>query len=289
MNDMEKEEKIRLLNAWKESHIQSLIKRLAPSGEVLEVGFDSGNAANQIQIYAPKNHIIIEPDAKKAEEARLFAKKHPSVSVIEDSWKYALPMLGMFDAIFFHESLADHEIQMIRCLSKEQLIATATQAKEVLKTVEEKFNQIKVKFSDIDIDHFFEDIGQYHVPNMIKFLEILKGKGNISESQYGQTIKKYRLATIQQNERRKSKESLEDPLLAFLDVCLKYHMRNGARFSWFSLNPASKYEDPQFFEKVITNPDLDYQEDKLPIELPGFSTYYSFTESMIPLIEKRNF
>ncbi len=40
-------------------------------------------------------------------------------------------------------------------------------------------------------------------------------------------------------------------------------MRKGSRLLCFLNESDSKYEDPQFFDQIITNPSLDYQELKI--------------------------
>ena len=54
--------------------------------------------------------------------------------------------------------------------------------------------------------------------------------------------------------------------LLFLEQCLTNHMRKGSRFSCFLSDPTSKYHDKVWFEKIITNPFLDYEERRIPVD-----------------------
>ena len=60
----------------------------------------------------------------------------------------------------------------------------------------------------------------------------------------------------------------QEDFLFFLEQCLSSHMRKGSRFSCFLSEPTSKYGDKVWFEKIITNPFLDYEERRIPVEGP---------------------
>ncbi|HSX03434.1 MAG TPA: hypothetical protein VLG76_01760, partial [Rhabdochlamydiaceae bacterium] len=158
--------------------------------------------------------------------------------------------------------------------------------KEVLAMVEKELPQLKtIRYSDHDLDEFYQAVGRFQPEEMPRFLSELKANGQIQNEQYERMIEKYHI----QRETPKINVLVErrvDHSFAFLEACLKKHMQKGSRFSCFSNDPTSKYENPQFFEQIITNSDLDYQEKLIPVTVPETCEYYKHKEALVILIEK---
>jgi hypothetical protein len=231
-------------------YLQILIDHLRPSGEVLEVGFALGYSAARIQTYHPKRHTIIEPDPKTAKKALKWAKDNPAISVLCDAWENALPKLGVFDAIFFNAPGEELEVSS----------GIVQKGKELVAMVKQQLPQLmNLRYSDSDIDAFFSQAISLQPRETAYFLHELRQNKQISEQQYEKTLQKYRLEKAEAGT-LKMIETPKDCTLAFLKACLKNHMRKGSRFSCFTNSPISKYENPEFFESIITNPNLDYQE-----------------------------
>ena len=212
---------------WIKSYIESLIDELHPQGDVLEVGFDIGQAANRIQSHHPKSHTIIESDPHTAENAKTWANDHKNVRIIQDSWQVALGGLGTFD-------------------------------------------------------DFYEKVGKFNLKELPLFLSKLKEKKHISEQQYKNTMKKYGIG--EEIKKDKSADFKQDPspMLLFLDECLEKHMRKGSRFSCFLTDTISKYEDSLFFDRIITNTNVDYREKSINVQVPNCK----LEEALIITVEK---
>ncbi|MCH9631304.1 MAG: hypothetical protein S4CHLAM37_13260 [Chlamydiia bacterium] len=77
-----------------------------------------------------------------------------------------------------------------------------------------------------------------------------------------------------------------DRLFEFLKMCLDTHMRKGSRFSCYLDRPNSKYDDEMFFNHVITNPELDYKEHVIDVDVPDNCEYYPYKEALVIIITK---
>ncbi len=139
-----------------------------------------------------------------------------------------------------------------------------------------------IRYSDQDIDDFFEHVGRSNLKEVPRFLAELKQNRQISEEQYERVVQKHQIERITLT----YVQSCVDPCFAVLEACLKKHMRKGSRFSCFCNNPSSKYEDAQFFEHIITNANVDYQEKLIPVEVPKECEYYPFNEALVMSVEK---
>ena len=140
------------------------------------------------------------------------------------------------------------------------------------------------------MDAFYEQVGQFHVEDLSYFLHELKCNRQISEEQYENRIQKYHLKKTESKNDILTEEQVTTPppplSLAFFNACLENHMRKGSRFSCFSNSPISKYENPQFFAHIITNPNLDYQEQFIPVTVPPSCEYYKFDKALVMTVEK---
>lgn len=230
---------------------EALIERLQPRGNVLQIGFSSSVIAERIQTYHPKNHTILDPDRKAGEGA---ASK-PRWEVIQDRWEHVLPKLGSFDAIFYDDFNPERERQKAKLLIAASV--SVQKGKEAISKARAQFpNLTEMKYSDDDLDRLFEQFGKDKLPQLAHFLKELLRNKQISHAQYEARSVGFELP----------KEPLYvDPLLLCLKACLKSHMGKGSRFACISSSPVSKFEDPAFFEEIITNPAYDYEES-VPFE-----------------------
>lgn len=279
------ESKRQALMEWKKSYTESLINELHPSGNVLEVGFGFGHAAECIQSYHPTSHIIIESNPQIAEEAKKWASKNKNVTVIQDSWKNAISSLGKFESIFFNDYPPESEKEIFKLLSSEETALISVQAKELLETLKEQMSQITVTFSDQEIDEFYQTVGKFNIKEMPTFLKNLKERKNITDKQYKEAVEKYQLQEDSLKNPLSSTsidEKSTDSMIDFLKECIANHMQKGSRFSSFLMSPISKYEDSVFFDLIITSPEFDYREQLIPINVTNFNPI----ESLVMVIEK---
>lgn len=264
------DKKDQMMRAWKKSYIGALIDALHPEGDVLQVGFGLGDAARHIQSFNPKSHTIIEMDQEIAKEAQQWISQHPKVSLLVGNWEKLLPKLGEFDAIFFNDF--PHDQETIQWFNPEKVEAAAKKTKEMkdlLGKAQEQFSQIKISYSDEQIDEFYQQRGQFHKEELGQFFQKLKNNGNISEEQYENAMKKYGIQ--EPAEGMGSIKRQPDSVSLFLEECLQGHMHKGSRFTAFLSDPTSKYDDPPFFEHIITNPSIGYKEKIVTIDIPRFS------------------
>lgn len=268
---------------WKKTYIYSLIDALQPAGDVLEVGFGNGWAAERIQSKKPKSHTIIEADPEIAEVAKKWAASHPNVKVIQAPWQQALAKLGKFDAIFYNDSPADGAAELIRYTSLEEAKAAGEKAKKALHAIEKELSDIAAHYTDEEIDEFYKKIGQFKMSELPRFFSALKSRGHITEKQYKNVCKKYNLNGNAKEAMapKASNEPLSDMHL-FLQKCIPNHMHKGSRFSCFSIDPQSKYQDSAFFENFISDVNLDYEEKYVPIDVPQFRTI----EALVMVVKK---
>lgn len=276
-------EKLLVLLQWKKLYIEALIDELGPFGDVLEVGFGRGFGAERIQSFKPKSHTIIETDEEAFKDAQNWAKNFNHINLIKGTWQTCLPQLGVFDAIFFNDYPIDNEMGMMNRINPEEIAKTSSEAKELLDAMNNQLSKLKVHYSDKEIDGFYQKVGQFNRNKLSQFFKKLQEYGFITEKQFENTLQKYQLekATEESAPMRPQDNTLE-----FLNACLKDHMHKGSRFSCFSNDITSKYEDTQFFEHVITNPFLDYNERLIPIEVPKFSEHFNFNEGLLIVVEK---
>jgi len=259
---------------WQKKYFETIIDHLRPKGAVLEVGFASVYAAERFQTYPLSHHTIIATDPDAAKRAREWAQKKTTVTVIQESWEKALPKLGVFDSIFFDDLNKEFGRQS---LQKSSLMVE--KGKKLIKSVKEQFPEItKIKYKDFELESFMAQAAPYQPEYMAKFLHELLSNQQISEGQYAKMLSKYGLERIESC----LFHDIADPVLVFLQACLKKHMRKGSRFSWAAHVPISKFENPSFFEAIITNPQVDYQEMVIPIEP---CQEYPYKEMLVGVVE----
>ncbi|MES2273870.1 MAG: hypothetical protein V4487_06725 [Chlamydiota bacterium] len=256
---------------WKKPYFEALIETLHPFGDVLEIGF--GASSLLIQKYHPRIHTIIESDPAIQIKARAWAKKHPTVQLIEDTWQNALPRLGVFDAIFLGEQQ-----------SHENKISILREGNLLVKEIQNQIPQItRMRYSDSELDAFCKSTAKSAPKELSRFLSELEQNGQITKEQLKEVRKKYHLKIEKPS---KSFIRCEDESFQFFQSCALSHMRVGSRFSCFLADSTSKYEDPQFFEKIIANPYFSFQETAIPLKIPKTCTDFKGKKALIIFIEK---
>ncbi|MBM3192001.1 MAG: class I SAM-dependent methyltransferase [Chlamydiae bacterium] len=267
---------------WEKPYLEALIDHLRPSGNVLEVGFALGYSSARIQTFHPKHHTIIESDPKIASQARAWAAAHENISVISGRWADLLPSLPTFDTIFFNDCHSS-TFPLDRAAEK-SAHHLVQQGKDLIATIHNTFPHITgLRYSADDLDTFFANLDNGADPSQIsRFLYELMQNGQISEAQLDRVTAKHQL------QKYVAKPHLnQDPMLVFLKACLQHHMHKGSRFSCFSSNPLSKFEYPEFFDSIITNPAYDYTETLMSVEVPEGCSYYPYKEALIITLEKQ--
>ncbi len=282
---------------WEKPYMEACIDALHPQGDVLEIGFGCGYASTHIQKYNPTKHTIIEYHPMIAEKARLWAKNYSNVEIIEDTWQNALNRLGSYNAIFFDDYPIDteknHHEEKIRIGS-----LVLEKGQETLAKVHEKIPELKSFVYQIkDLEEFFDTISKekHTHTTMLRFLFDLKKTENITEETLQSSLKlliEKKIATQNQIEEYIPNTNItlpqqeEDRFLPFLELCLKSHLKKEGVISCYLAKSCSKFQDDRFFQKVILNPSLEYQEKTISIDVPKHCNYYSDREALVITIKK---
>ncbi len=227
--------------------LKKLLDLTKPAGEILQLRFDKATA-NAIQSFKPKTHTIIEPDQLIAEEAAVWAKEFPQVTLLPMQWETALEKLGTFDLIL----IASDPIHLLSEGS-----SAMKEANELMENIEKMFPSLnKAHYTDEVLEGFCNHVSRSSPESLSRFLDQLEANGQITKKQHAHFNERHELP--------KSTPHLEQGsfFLPFLLTCLEKHMKKDSVF--VSCLAASAYEDPRFFDEIATNPSLDVQE--LPLE-----------------------
>ncbi len=261
-------------------YLETWVDAMQPQGHVLEVGFEKGHAAAHIQTYYPKSHTIIEPSPDKAKRARSWAQDFPTVTVMEKPWQNALPSLHVYDTIFFYNTSSEIEATIQKHKAAGHLALQS--GEQLLSSIKQKLPALtKIRYSNSEIHELYEQTGQFHLKNFSYFLQELCAGGQISQKQYEEITQKYGVERI---ELCIPAIKPRDDEIVFLQAALNGLMKKGSRFSSFSQTAISKFQNPYFFEHIITNPDLDFQEKWISPPLPAESP--PCEEALVTIIEK---
>jgi hypothetical protein len=292
-----KDGKFQVMMQWEKHYMQACIDALHPFGDVLEVGFGLGYSSERIQSYHPKSHTIIEYHPEVAKHARKWAKNYPNVMIVEDTWQNALSKLGVYDAIFFD----DYPLQSEEELKKMEEEANHSRlllkkAERVLKEIEEKLPFInEIQYSDEDLRGLMQQVPSKQLKQFARFLTELCERKQITMKQLlgilDELVVKEKITPGEKKEILKSSSKVkasrpDERLFSFLKQCLVSHMRKNSRFSCFLSSPVSKYQDEKFVNEIITNPDLDYHEEEIAVEVPKNCSYFSGDRALVITITK---
>jgi hypothetical protein len=297
-----KDGKFQVMMEWEKPYMQACIDALRPFGDVLEVGFGLGYSAEQIQSYHPKSHTIIEYHPEVAARAREWAKQHPNVTIVQDTWQNALAQLRVFDCIFFDDYplQTEQEVQKMEEESAHSQLLLK-KGEKILKEAEKAIPFLsEIKYSDEDLKGLIKEIPleqKDQVQQFTRFLKELSGRRQISSEQLQEVLdslirekklsKEEAEAIVKRSDQKQSPPRPNERLLIFLNQCLESHMRKGARFSCFLSSAASKYEDENFVNEVIVNPSLDFHEEEISLEVPANCAYFSGNKALVITIVKR--
>ncbi len=293
-----KDGKFQVMMEWEKPYMHACIDALKPSGDVLEIGFGCGYSATRIQTYHPKSHTIIEYHPVVAEKAREWAKNYPHVTILEDTWQHALERLGVFDAIFFDDYPLESEEQMRTLQQVADTSSSLLQSgQELLRQVEEELPFLStLKYSAEDLSSFIAMLEKENASpeHLYRFLTELKEREQITPQLFDEAFEKL----IREGFMRKEDidalarasvsktPSSGDRLMQFLSACLEKHMRKGSRFSCFLSDPALTWENQNFFQNIISNPDLEYREEMIDVQVPEHCAYYANQKALVIVIEK---
>ena len=101
-NDANNSIKMEVMMDWEDA----IMKRSADyvcenGGDILEIGFGMGIAANYIQANSINSHTIVENHPQIIEKAKAWAADKPNVTIVEDDWYTVKDSLSTYDGIFY--------------------------------------------------------------------------------------------------------------------------------------------------------------------------------------------
>lgn len=271
---------------WEKPYLEACIDAIAPHGDVLEIGFGLGYAAQRIQASKPKSHTILEQFSEVLKRARQWGKNVSHVHIVDGNVQEILPTLGQFDAIFlggYAPAISDESVQ------DDQLFRKARQAKSSLLNAFEGFKGIK--FSDAEIHEFSKtalDNPGVTLDQVEEFLDKLFSQENITKQQKENCLKE--LSKYSRKQRSNAVEDqawqLGNPLILFIQYCLDKHMRPGATLSMRLLSVDSPKENEEFANKILKRKDVGYTEKKIPVNASN-CPYFQGKEAYIIVIKKK--
>lgn len=205
-----------------------MIQAVRPFGDCLQIGM-SRELASSIHTHHPKTHTLIESDPLVLEKNRDWLKKHPSIQVIENSWRDALHPLGIFDVIYCE-----------------------------LKEVGALWPQFaRMRYSDADLDAFCKETSKTFPDQLFRFLHELAHNGQITKEQMEKALHDYKLKGTPPKLKKNYAQTIE-----CLKICLDSHMRKGSLFVAFIDDLSVAYENP-LFDQIAMDPYVeirDYEE-----------------------------
>jgi hypothetical protein len=103
------EDNQQVMMAWEQQLMDISIEHLAPTGNVLEIGFGMAYSATQIQQYEITSHTIIECNETVFEKAKSWREKmlklnpNRTITLVFGTWQNKIHELGKFDAVFMDD------------------------------------------------------------------------------------------------------------------------------------------------------------------------------------------
>lgn len=171
----------------------------------------------------------------------------------------------LFDTVIFDGSSLKKEDGARS--TRQQANLLLTQGKNLLSHIESQLPALsKIHYSLEDMTSFFEMNQNKDHEALSRFVLELKEKSQISDSVYEELKKRY---TLKQKAIEPNKEMKEDPITDCLFQCLEKGLKPGGRFIALYPDALSKFEDPQYFEKIITSSRYNFQERVLSYDDPS--------------------
>lgn len=281
-----KDGEFQVMMEWEKPYMQACIDLLAPSGDVLEIGFGLGYSANAIQAYAPTSHTIIEYHPTVAARARQWAQDKPNVTILEGTWQDLLPTLPKYDTIFFDDYPLESAADVASV--KEAQTESLSNLKE-LSAIQQEVAQFKPKFyTDADLKYLFDNMkNTKHLPPSFfqTFFTDLLTKNEITPDQFDWVQAQLTARGIKLEEAPQPRGP-GDRLIQFLTPALKNHLKTHGRFSCYLERTESLYQDKAFKKLVINDPFFDYAEKTIPIKPSPHCKYFSHTTAIVMCITK---
>lgn len=242
--------------------MQLAMDQLKPFGNVLEIGFRKEISEELLLQYRPKSLTILDSSEVQKEALEKWHELHPTVHCLYGSYKETLSTLGRFDLILIHQDKKKEDLELYHFLFPKKAAKNLTESQKMIQSLEGMMSQVQNRYSDGEVDDFYTKIGYLHPLEMPRFFKKLSANGNISKEQYDRIAQKYDFATLE----RSRMSSEDDSLIRLLEILIEKQLVVGGRCFFCSTNNSSKYDDPLFFETIITDQRVEYSEKSVQID-----------------------
>ena len=230
-----------------EKRAEQVIDFLKPFGDVLQIFFGSGLLSKELQKRDLKNYTVVDSQPVHLEKGK----------AVLNEWKEAMPTLGSFDWVFFN----DESLAAAPSISRPEAAQATELLNEGKKRMDQVFQQIpqlqQIHYSDEDLDGFCKNLPPSEKRYLPRFLSQLQQNGQITSEQYQRVASAHGIEISAPLPVR----AQDNKLLDALKVCLNNGLKVNGCFIAFLAE--SNYENPRFFEEVITNPLVDYSEERV--------------------------
>ena len=103
-------EELQVMMSWEDDVMKASANYICGNGgDILEIGFGMGIAADYIQSNDINSHTIIEIHPQIIEKAKVWAQDKPNVTIIENDWYSVKDSLSTYDGVF-HDTWMDNNV-----------------------------------------------------------------------------------------------------------------------------------------------------------------------------------
>ena len=106
---VDNDEELQVMMSWEDSIMKASADYICENGgDILEIGFGMGIAADYIQANDIDSHTIIEIHPQIIEKAKVWAQDKPNVTIIENDWYSVKDSLSTYDGVFYDTWMDDN-------------------------------------------------------------------------------------------------------------------------------------------------------------------------------------
>jgi hypothetical protein len=283
---------------WEKPYLEACVAALEVKGDVLEIGFNLGIAAEAIHKSRPNSHTIIEGHPALLEALQFWAQGKKGVTISEGQWEKQLRSQSKFDTIFLNRILPS-ELNEGYALDKEEelkdQIEECNELKEALAIQLKMFRD--VKFADKDLEDFkqhLEKRDDFTKDDVIAFVHGLAKQGNISDEQKKNFLKSYDKQSQKLEPKATETLSMLDPahplaadfFYNFIVYCLENHMNVGSSISsWIDIE-SFEANKGLIYSALNERGDVLMKEEYIPVLIPAGCQYYHAEEAVVFVVSK---
>lgn len=245
-------------------------------GATLQIGFGNAFSLDDILSLTFSSYTILEKDAEKISKAK--DKMVPEVIFSAQSWQEALEHGALYDTIIFNG--LDTEELLFTDQAKQAGHLFLSRAEQIISNIHRDMPHLTtIQYGFDELSSFFDKQQTEDKTVISRFAMELKQNKQISDDVY--TALKERYGLIE--DKVTAKENIKiDPITSCLLQVLEKHLHPRGKFIALSPCAISKFEDPFFFEKIITDVRYNFHETCFPWQKDASSS----KEALVFIVEK---